>query len=61
MYEIKHFVKKLFSTFRILSRLFFARTFGTYIHSGWDGDIEYSKYRYRGLDWKIPTGPYDTV
>jgi hypothetical protein len=50
-----HFAKKLYSTIKIISNLALARTFGTYIHSGWDGTIAYARYKWRGKEWIIPT------
>jgi hypothetical protein len=48
---------KLRSTIRITASIFMARTFGQYLHSGWDGKIDYAKYRWRGQEWIIPLGP----
>jgi hypothetical protein len=52
-----HFIVKLFKTFKILYYLGMARTFGNYVHSGWDGETEYARYYWRGREWIIPTGP----
>lgn len=57
---MKHFIRKLASTVRILTCLGMARTFGQYQHSGWDGDINYARYSWRGREWIIPTGPAET-
>jgi hypothetical protein len=51
---------KLFGTIRICACLFMARTFGEYLHSGWDGTVEYHRYAWRGEEWIIPKGPVDT-
>lgn len=50
-----HFAKKLYSTIRIVTNLALARTFGKYIHSGWDGTTEYARYKWRGKEWIIST------
>jgi hypothetical protein len=34
-----------------------ARMFGEYHHSGWNGQVEFARYRWRGEEWLIPTGP----
>jgi len=52
---MKHFLKKLCSTVRILACLGLARTFGQYEHSGWDGTISFARYRWHGQSWVIPT------
>jgi len=46
---------KLFSTLRILSRLFMARTFGEYIHTVWNGTFRYAEYKWRGKTYYFPT------
>lgn len=51
-----HWLKKLGRTVCILSCLFMARMFGRYEYSGFDGEIEYCRYRWRGRSWVIPTG-----
>jgi len=58
---MKHFMHKLFGTIHILACLGAARMFGEYEHSGWDGNISYAKYRWRGETWIIPTGPVDQL
>jgi hypothetical protein len=58
---MKHFCRKLMGTVRILSDLGMARTFGKYEHSGWNGDISYAQYRWRGKTWIIPTSPVETA
>lgn len=52
---MRHAIRKFFSTLRICGCLIMARTFGTYVHSGWDGVNEYAQYRWRGQEWRIPT------
>lgn len=56
---MKHFLRKLRSTTRLLANLWMARTFGEYVHSGWNGQVEYARYRWRGQEWLIPTSPID--
>ena len=46
---------KLGCTLRLATTLILARTFGRYIHSGWDGRHDYAKYEWRGRYWYIPT------
>lgn len=45
---------KLTQTLKIAATLVLARTFGRYIHSGWNGDFEYAKYKWRGREWCVP-------
>ena len=52
-------MRKLISTLRIAATLIAARTFGRYIHSGWNGVHEYSRYKWRGKVWTIPLTPND--
>lgn len=52
-----HWIFKLGRTIRVLSILFMARMFGEYIHSGWNGEFDYARYRWRGNEWIIPTSP----
>lgn len=54
---MRHFLRKLWSTSRILVNLAMARTFGEYVHSVGGGEFEYARYRWRGREWAIPTGP----
>lgn len=54
-----HRLKKLRRTIRMLSCLFMAQMFGEYQHSGWNGKIDYARYRWRGKDWIIPTSAID--
>lgn len=53
-------MSRLLGTIKICACLFMARTFGDYLHSGWDGVIEYHRYAWRGEEWIIPKGPVDT-
>ena len=46
---------KLINSLGIATRLVLARTFGEYVHSGWDGTRDYCKYRWRGRVYLIPT------
>lgn len=48
-------MRKLLSTFKILYCLGMARTFGEYTHSGWDGQIHFTRYYWRNKYWIIPT------
>lgn len=48
---------KLLKTLKIAFTLVLARTFGKYIHSGWDGLSEYALYEWRGQEWAFPLGP----
>ncbi|MCW0235237.1 MAG: hypothetical protein OJJ21_16675 [Ferrovibrio sp.] len=48
-------LKKLASTARIVATLAMARTFGEYLHTVWDGELTYAKYRWRGQTWAIPS------
>jgi hypothetical protein len=50
---------KFANTLRLCASLLMARTFGRYLHSGWNGDVEYARYEWRGREWVIPTGPAD--
>lgn len=53
-----HFWKFL-RTLRILWCLGCARTFGEYVHSGWDGFTHSARYKWRGREWIIPTSPVE--
>lgn len=50
---------KLVHTLKIVSTLILARTFGQYINSGWNGEFDYVRYRWRGRDWCIPLTPFE--
>jgi hypothetical protein len=52
--DARHVINKLRSTIRIATCIVLARTF--YEYSGWDGEIEFARYRWRGKSWKIPKG-----
>ena len=52
-------MRKFFQTLRIAATLVMARTFGRYVHSGWDGYHDFSKYEWRGRVWHVPLGPDD--
>jgi hypothetical protein len=54
-----HTLKKLASTIHILACLFAAKTFGEYESGGWNGEIDYCRYRWRGKSWIIPTSAVD--
>ena len=47
-------MKKFLGTIRILFILGAARHFGIYQHSGWDGEVDYCLYEWKGKLWKIP-------
>jgi hypothetical protein len=47
-------MKKFGLTLKIAFTLIMARTFGRYIHSGWNGEFEYAKYEWRGHEWCVP-------
>lgn len=47
-------MKKLLNTLRIASNLICARTFGKYCYSGWNSDIDYAVYEWRGERYMIP-------
>jgi len=50
-------MRKFINTLSLAATLIAARTFGRYVHSGWNGDHEYAKYEWRGRFWRIPTSP----
>jgi hypothetical protein len=54
---MKHAIKKFWSTLCICGRIIMARTFGQYVHSGWNGDCDYARYRWRGHDYFIQITP----
>jgi hypothetical protein len=53
-------LRKLRSTARILLALGLARTFGEYVHSGWNGEFDFTRYRWRGKEWIIPTSAVES-
>jgi hypothetical protein len=55
--ESRHFVRKLCRTLRLVATMTLARTFGRYVHSVWDGRMDYAVYQWRGRLWAIPTSP----
>lgn len=57
MSDVLHALKKLRGTLGILANLGLARTFGAYQYSGWNGEVNFARYHWRGRDWLIPTGP----
>lgn len=57
--DIAHFCKKLVRVTRTLCCLFAAQMFGRYIHSGWNCEISFARYEWRGREWIIPTGPVE--
>lgn len=48
-------IKLIPTTIRLCFTLFCVRIFGEYMHSGWDGQIEFVRYKYRGDQYIIPT------
>ena len=50
---------KLLKTLRIASTLMLARTFGRYVHSGYNGKFEYAQYEWRGREWVFPLTPIE--
>lgn len=52
-----HTIGKLISTTRVVSILFCARMFGEHIENGWDTEVDYCLYQWRGKRWKIPLSP----
>lgn len=56
---MKHFLGKLCITLRIAWTLIMARTFGKYLHSTYDGRMEYAEYRWRGSVWAFPKSPIE--
>lgn len=52
-----HALKKFGSTLAICARIIMARTFGDYVHSGWNGQSDYCRYRWRGNDYFIQLTP----
>ncbi len=54
-------LRKALSTVRLMMSMGLARTFGEYVNSGWNGDFEYHRYRWRGEEWVIPSGPVKTL
>lgn len=50
-------MRKIANTIKICVTLFMARTFGRYVHSVWDGELDYAKYAWRGKTWAFPTAP----
>lgn len=59
LYRLRHSAVKLLDTLRLLARLGAARMLGRYVHSGWNGEIPFARYEWRGREWIIPTGPVD--
>ena len=54
---MRHTLKKFGSTLGICARIIMARTFGEYVHSGWNGQCAFARYRWRGHDYFIQTVP----
>lgn len=53
--KLKWWGKKFLVVFKDCSFLFWVRMFGEYQHSGWDGESDFVKYKWRGVVYKIPT------
>lgn len=56
---MRHWLSKLCRTVSLLSKFLMARMFGEYVHSGWNGQVSFARYRWRGEEWLIPTGPLE--
>ena len=54
---MRHAIKKFRSTLGICARIIMARTFGQYVHSGWNGQNDYARYRWRDRDYFIQITP----
>lgn len=54
---MKHAIKKFWSTLGICARILAARTFGEYMHSGYNGQCDYARYRWRDHDYFIQITP----
>ncbi len=48
---------KFWRSVAIATTLIMARTFGRYLHSGWNGIHNFAKYEWRGEVWYFPTSP----
>jgi hypothetical protein len=53
-------MKRFIKTLNIALTIVRVRTFGQYIHSGWNGDFDYARYAWKGKEWCIPMAPYET-
>lgn len=51
-------LRKLMSTLSIITTLFLARTFGTYLHSIGGPEGDFAIYGWRGKYWAFPTSEY---
>ena len=49
-------ISKFWHTLRLAGCMIMARTFGEYVNSGWNGDVDFAVYRWRGRCWFIPLG-----
>lgn len=56
-YRVRFQAVKFVRTLGICGRALMARTFGEYIHSGWNGQCDYARYRWRGHDYFIQITP----
>lgn len=52
-------MSKLWHTLKMAGRMTMARTFGEYETSGWDGNVDFAIYRWRGRSWFIPLSCID--
>lgn len=52
-------MSKIISTIKIGITLMMARTFGTYVHTVWNGQFDYARYEWRGKSWAFPTTPIE--
>ena len=52
-------MRKLWHTLKLASCMVMARMFGEYQNSGWDGNVDFAIYHWRGRSWFIPLGAID--
>lgn len=48
-------IRKLSKTLKICYTMLMAQAFGSYVNSGWNGQVEYAHYRWNDMDVFIPT------
>ena len=49
--------RKFWNTLKLAGCMIMARTFGQYMHSRWNGEVNGAVYTWRGRCWFIPLGP----
>lgn len=47
-------MNRVLDTFKVCYKVFMIRTFGTYMHSSWDGKADYSVYKWKDETYYIP-------